>query len=260
MGWMPRTCGEQVYHHIYAWGNDHHPVFKSGPHYEKYLDLLEVHARAFEVDIVAYALMPAHVHLFVYDHKNAISGFMMRLHGDYARYYNKVNERVGHVFGERFNNKIVLANLYGKWLSRYIHRQAVEAGLVTDPADYVWTSYRIYIGLSPREFVRPDVILGQFGRGEKGWRDYQKFVLDKDDGPVNWRRRSGSTLADIDLVQQICLEEGIELWAVMRPRGARERQLRRHAMRVAVEKHGCRQAQVAAVFGVSRTAVSRALG
>lgn len=260
MGWMPRARGEQVYHHIYAWGNDRHPVFKTGWHYEKYLELLEVHACACEVDIVAYALMSTHVHLFVHDQKNTISRLMMRLHGDYARYYNKVNERVGHVFGERFNNKIVLANLYGKWLSRYIHRQAVEAGLVTDPVDYVWSSYRIYIGLAPSKFVRPDVILKQFGTDEENWRNYKEFVLDKDDGPVNWRRRSGSTLAGIDLVQHICLEEGVEISAVMRPRGARERQLRRHVMRLAAEKYGCRPFQIAAVFGVSRAAVSRALG
>lgn len=152
----------------------------------------EVLTRSFEIDIVAYALMPAHVHLFVHDQKNTISRFMMRLHGDYARYYNKVNERVGHLFGERFNNKIVLANLYGKWLSRYIHRQAIEAGLVTDPVDYAWSSYRIYIGLAPRKFVRPDVILKQFGTEvnrsksrrapARHWRDLRPFA----GSPTGW--------------------------------------------------------------------------
>ena len=136
MGWVLRLCGENVYHYIYAWGNDRHPIFKSADHYKKYLTLLEKYALFFDVDVIAYALMATHVHLFVYDRSNKLSHFMMKLHGDYARYYNRINERVGHVFGERFNNKIVAADIYGKWLSRYIHRQAVEAGLVTDPVDW----------------------------------------------------------------------------------------------------------------------------
>ena len=117
MGWTPRICGENAYHHIYAWGNDRHPVFKSIEHYQEYLMMLEKYAVFFHVDVLAYAMMESHVHLFVYDRSKNISGFMMNLHGHYARYYNKINERVGHVFGERCNNKLVLANVYGKWLS-----------------------------------------------------------------------------------------------------------------------------------------------
>ncbi|MBE0433446.1 transposase [candidate division WOR-3 bacterium] len=256
---MPRVCGEQVYHHIYAWGNDRHPVFKSATHYEKYLELLEAHTLAADIGVVAYALMQTHVHLFIYDRENMISRFMMRLHGDYARYYNKVNERVGHVFGERFNNKIVLANLYGKWLSRYIHRQAIEACLVKDPAGYPWSSYRVYLGLEQKAFVRPDVILLQFGEDEKCRREYRKFVLAEDNGPVDWQRRDRGTMAGIDLVQHICREVDIEVSVVMKPRGARARQLRHRVMRIAAEKYGCRPFQIAAVFGVSRAAVSRVL-
>ena len=56
------------------------------------------------------------------------------------------NERTIHVFGNRFKNKVVDANSYGLWLSQYIHRQVVEAGLVSNPENYEWTSYHTYIG------------------------------------------------------------------------------------------------------------------
>jgi hypothetical protein len=185
---------------------------------------------------------------------------MMRLHGDYARYYNNVNERVGHVFGERFNNKIVLANVYGKWLSRYIHRQAVEAGLVKDPSDYPWSSYRVYLGLEQRAFVLPGVILGQFGEGAKARREYRKFVLSQDDGPVDWHRRARTIRVGIDLIEHICQEVDAEVSVVMKPRGAKARRLRHRVMRIAAEKYGCRPAQISAFFGVTRAAVSRVLG
>ncbi len=88
----------------------------------------------------------------------------------------------GHVFGERFNNKIVQPNNYGLWLSRYIPRQPVEAGLVSNPADYPWTSYRQYIGLEPIEFIKLRIILTQFANkiynAKKMIKSYEEFVLE----------------------------------------------------------------------------------
>ena len=103
--------------------------------------MLELTARKKTMDIIAYGLMEWHVHLFVYDRNNTIADFMMTLHGEYAQFFNRECHQIGHVFGERYNNKIVANSVYGLWLSRYIHRQAVEAGMTNDPVLYPWTSY-----------------------------------------------------------------------------------------------------------------------
>jgi len=52
LGWKPRMHGTDTYHHIYAWGNDRHPVFKKSVHYQKYLLLLGKYSKAFAVDII----------------------------------------------------------------------------------------------------------------------------------------------------------------------------------------------------------------
>ena len=57
MKWKKRLCGEDLYHHIYAWGNDRHPVFKEDYHYKKYLQLLKKYANENRIDVIAYALM-----------------------------------------------------------------------------------------------------------------------------------------------------------------------------------------------------------
>ena len=259
MGWILRLCGEGLYHHIYAWGNDRHPVFKAGLHYQKYLILLEKHALDYDVDIIAYAMMKSHVHLFVYDRPNNLSNFMMKLHGDYARYYNRVNERVGHVFGERFNNKVVAANIYGKWLSRYIHRQAVEAGLVEDPADYPWTSYRVYMGLENRRFIKSDVILAQFGDGEDQRSSYRSFVLSQDTGPVDWSKRYLSLVRGDDLVEYICQRLNLEISILKNPQGSKERGLRHHVIKTLHSEYGCKPYQLARIFGLARSTVATIL-
>ncbi|MDH4212099.1 MAG: transposase [candidate division WOR-3 bacterium] len=256
MGWIPRICGENLYHHIYAWGNDRHPVFKSVEHYQKYLIMLEEYALCFDVDILAYALMESHVHLFIYDRSKNISVFMMNLHGHYARYYNKINERVGHVFGERFNNKLVLANVYGKWLSRYIHRQATEAGIVEDPADYPWSSYRTYMGLEMKEFVKSNVILEQFGEGESRLREYRAFVLSHDDGPVDWSRRYFTLLEGSELIDYAGRIMNVDRSVLLEPQGIKERHLRHYAIRLLYERYGFKPALLARAFRLSRVAVT----
>ncbi len=93
MAWHPRFCGENLYHHIYVWGNDRYPVFKFEHHYKSYLEFLKRFSKKFAIDVIAYALMEWHVHLFIFDRLNKISVFMENLHGEYAKYFNANTRR-----------------------------------------------------------------------------------------------------------------------------------------------------------------------
>jgi hypothetical protein len=70
MSAQPRVSGVELYHHIYAWGNDRHPIFKDDNHYQTYLNLLAIQSTYCKVDVIAYALMEWRIHLFVYDKEN----------------------------------------------------------------------------------------------------------------------------------------------------------------------------------------------
>lgn len=259
MSWTLRLSGENTYHHVYAWGNDRHPVFKSEADFQEYLIMLEKHCLSSQIDVIAYALMQSHVHLFVYDRLNKLSDYIMKLHGDYARYYNRVHQRVGHVFGERFNNKIVAADIYGKWLSRYIHRQAVATGFVDDPNDYPWSSYLFYVGNKKKEFVKPEVILSQFGEAEIGQREYRDFVLSNDDGPVDWSKRIFVLLDGGDLIRYIARKLDTDVSVLRNPRGEKERCLRHDAIRCLNRQYGYKPALLARAFDLSRAAIARIL-
>lgn len=259
MGWKIRQRGEDLYHHMYAWGNDRHPVFKHPNHYHKYLSLLSIHAKTYDIGVIAYALMEWHVHLFIYDQRNSISEFMMDLHGDYAQYYNCVTKRVGHVFGERFNNKIVKCNIYGKWLSRYIHRQALEAGLVRDPQNYPWSSYRVYLGHEKCTFVKPNIILDQFGQGGERSINYKDFVEGNDDGPVDWSMRYFRFRSISYLVRIACADLKIEPTIAMKPRGRQEQILRSQVVERLMSSYDIKAIDIAKGFGLSRSAITRIL-
>jgi len=277
----PRLAGKELYHHIYAWGNDRHPVFKSDFHYKKYLEFLKTYASCNGVDVIAYALMETHIHLFIFDKLGKISYFMNSLHGLYAQFYNRLSGRVGHVFGERFNNKIVQANDYGLWLSRYIHRQAVEAGIVNNPKDYPWTSYQAYIGLASKGFLKPDVILEQFGSGKAALERYREFVMSEEDGPINWQETTVLIIGDEafvndveeskdidqkedelesqDLIGIVIKELQVTPQVLLNPRGWSERRLRHEAFKILIDKYGFSIRHVARVFNISPTSIVKVL-
>lgn len=257
MAWKIRARGEELYHHIYAWGNDRHPVVREKRHYGKYLSMLSKNSSLFGIDIIAYALMEWHVHLFIYDQLNTVSEFMMKLHGDYAQYFNQDTKHTGHVFGERFNNKIVANNSYGKWLSRYIHRQAVEAHLVNDPKDYRWTSYRVYLGLEKSKFVKPSVILNQFGEDKNAYQQYEEFILSDDEGPIDWGKRVFKVLSLEQVVALARQELKIDRSVLLKPQGVTERRLRHEAIRLLFDKYSLPASRIGEAFHLSRMAISK---
>lgn len=279
-----RLCGENLYHHIYAWGNDRNPIFKSLHHFQKYIDTLERISIKFNIEIIAYALMEWHIHLFVFDVKNKISKFMEELHGGYARFFNKDTGRVGHVFGERYNNKIVQPNEYGLLLSRYLHRQAVEAGLVKDPKDYLWTSYKQYIGLEPIRFIKPWIILEQFGDPISDFKNaakrYKEFVLDEgiEKNNIDWENTKSPIIGDFNFVNALSDKTTISkiphtpellkivsnelrttIESLLEPVGHEQKELRKEAVNILYIKHKLKVCEIAKLLKVSRFTVMRYL-
>lgn len=210
MAKKPRVKGVKLYHHIYNRGNDRHPTFKKPADYKRYLKYLFDYSKRYKIDVLAYALMEWHLHLFLFDRLEKISQFINVLHGRYAQIFNKVYGRVGHVFESRFKNKVIDANNYGLWLSRYIHRQPVEAGLVSSPEDYEWTSYRVYIGKRKDSLLKTDIILSQFGDKKVDCHTaYREFVERENEGPIDWKAVESSSqpfVGDEEFVKELSLK------------------------------------------------------
>jgi len=257
MGWSIRKRGDELYHHVYAWGNDRHPVFKNESHYKYYLSVMEKISSVYQIDIVAYALMKWHVHLFIYDRINKIADFIMALHGNYAQYYNRECNRTGHVFGKRYDNKIVANSVYGMWLSRYIHRQAIDAGLVLDPMMYPWTSYRRYLGKEPAGFLKYDIIMEMFGPGPKRIQHYQEFVLRSDDGPVDWGHHKFKIRDGRLILEIVARELNVDSAVIIAPRGRVERMLRRKAAIQLMQKHCFNSYETAKILKITPSAIAK---
>ena len=72
--------------------------------------------------------------------------FMKGLLQRYTQWHNRAHSRKGRLWEDRFKSVIVEDGVAAKTISAYIDLNPVRAGMVSDPADYRWSSYGEAIG------------------------------------------------------------------------------------------------------------------
>lgn len=79
------------------------------------------------VDILAYALMPNHIHLLVREKKTGgISKFMHKLLTAYSMYFNTKYTRSGPLFTRPFRSKHIDSDEYFRWVFAYVLLNPLE--------------------------------------------------------------------------------------------------------------------------------------
>ena len=165
------------YYHLYNRGNNRQDIFFEKENYRYFLRLLKKYLIPHTADLVAYCLMPNHYHLLLHLKTDTLHKQMGPMLLAYTKAINKRFNRSGALFQGRFKGVWVDSDAYILELSRYIHRNPVQAGLVVHPQDWEFSSYGEYIGLRKLRLVSPEVVLGQFGTIET----YQAFVEENQD-------------------------------------------------------------------------------
>ena len=142
---MPRrltTFISNHYYHIYNRGVNRRKIFFSDGNYKYLKGLLRRNVPKYEVNIVAYCLMPNHYHLLVMPRKDHnISKFVQSVFGSYTQSINKQRKRHGHLFQGRFRSVLINKESILLHLARYIHLNPVDAGLVSKPSDWEYSNY-----------------------------------------------------------------------------------------------------------------------
>ena len=128
---------------------------------ELYRLLAEGTAR-FEYRVHAYCLMSNHLHLALEVGRIPLSRGMQNLAFRHTRWINRRQERLGHLFQDRYKALLVDRDVYLLELVRYIHLNPVRAGLVSDPPDYPWSGHRAYLGKEEVAWLSTDWALSQF--------------------------------------------------------------------------------------------------
>ena len=139
----PRIKLAGIPQHIVQRGINRAPCFFAEEDYHFYLHWLEKSAVDWHCHIHAYALMTNHVHLLVTpENENGIARLMQSLGRRYVQYINRGYTCSGCLWEGRYKSSVVQAESYLFACMRYIELNPVRAAMVSDPAQYCWSSYR----------------------------------------------------------------------------------------------------------------------
>lgn len=123
------------------------------------------------VDIIAYCLMPTHIHLTLKQlSENGISAFMSSVFNSYTRYFNLKTKRKGPLWESRFQGVLIKTDEQLLHLTRYIHLNPVTAYLVDKPQDWEFSSYKEYLQENKEKICNHSEVL------EIKPQNYKEFV------------------------------------------------------------------------------------
>jgi len=162
---MPKRTVQLIanhFYHIYNRGHNYAKIFFEQENYVFFLKRLRQYITAQHADILAYALMPNHYHLLVKLHNDDFSHAMQNFAISYTKAMNERYHRTGSMFQGAFQARLVDKDEYLLQLSRYIHLNPVQVGLVKRPQDWVYSSYQEYIGLRHGTLPKSETVLAQF--------------------------------------------------------------------------------------------------
>jgi REP element-mobilizing transposase RayT len=147
------------HYHIFSRGNNRQGVFLEPDNYVLFLRLIRKYlADPGVADVLAYCLMPNHYHLFLRLRVDDLSRAMQAMLLSYTRSFNNRFARTGSLFQGRFKAVLVQRDAHWSYLTAYIHRNPVEAGLVPTAEAWPFSSYREYLGLRKGTLVRPEEV------------------------------------------------------------------------------------------------------
>ncbi|MBI4893626.1 MAG: transposase [Acidobacteria bacterium] len=178
-------------------------VFLSRRDRRVYLDLLRMNASLANVRILAYCLMPNHIHLVaVPEEPEGLAVALRRTHGRYAQYFNARKSRSGHLWQNRFYS-CAMDGAHLWTAVRYVERNPVRAGLVERPEEFVWSSAAAHVGEVDRSRILDEDFWREAG-GAELWRDL--LAGPEDDMEMKRIRKathSGQPLGDEEFRRQI---------------------------------------------------------
>ena len=157
---LHRYYGAGYLHFITTSCFQRRPLLASARNRGLFLQVLEQVRRCYHFVVVGYVVMPEHVHLLLSEPERASPSVVMqalkqsfahkllrhlRSHADprQATLWSTVLEQ-GHIWQRRFYDFVVFTDRKRVEKLRYMHRNPVKRGLVLEPQQWRWSSFRHY--------------------------------------------------------------------------------------------------------------------
>ena len=195
---MPRTARiifPSMLYHIISRGNNRELVFQEKEDFEKYLEICKRYKDQYDFRLYHWVLMNNHIHLLIEIKDSSLSKIMQGINLTYTIWFNRKNGKVGHLWQDRYKSAVVERDRYLLECGRYIERNPLRAGIVKDPMEYPWSSYRVYgygkkDGLTDRHEIYESMWKDQSQR-QRAYREYVCSNRDKEEQEIREKMGEG---------------------------------------------------------------------
>jgi putative transposase len=213
---IARIIGVGYPHHIVQRGNNREKVFLDQGDYERYLSFLSKYSEEKEVAVLAYCLMPNHLHLLVKPSgEEALPKMMQGITLCYSKYFNGENGRTGRLWECRYYSTVIDGDNYLWTVSKYIENNPIRAGIVKRPEDYLYSSAKTHI-VGTRDPLLKEPL---FDKSEL--KEYRSFIRSEEDKKIveeiRKQTRLGKPLGDGGFLKT--LSENLGRSLSFRPKG-----------------------------------------
>jgi len=237
-------------------GINRQDIFYDEDDYQRFMGTLE-RLKTDKFEVYGYCLMSNHVHLLIHEKSEEIPQIMKRIGTSYAWWYNRKYQRTGHVFQGRYGSECVEDDKYLLTVIRYIHKNPVKAGMISEPEDYRWSSIQAYYGEheDPTGLTDTSFILGIFAKERTGairrFQEYMKMEIHETcmDDEIKPRKTDGEVKAEIEAMLNGKPVTTLQLM---------EKQKRNEILRRSKVIEGVTQRQIARVTGLNQNIVFKA--
>jgi len=184
MARIARVVAPGYPHHITQRGNRRQRTFFGAADYRAYLALMAEWCASQSVRILAYCLMPNHVHLVAVPHTS--DGLARAIGEAHRRYTRRINFRKawrGYLWQGRFGS-CVMDREHCLAAARYIERNPVRAGLVKRAWKWPWSSAAAHVA------GRGDALVKAGGPLMAEISNWRRFLMAEDDAEEAYALRS----------------------------------------------------------------------
>lgn len=154
MARLPRLVIPHQVHHVTQAGVDGRAIFVDEEDFQYFYQWLIASSQQFKVAIHAYVLLPERLHLLLTPQDaQGLSKMMQWLGRYYVPYFNAKYQRQGTLWQGRYKASVLDAQTYFLPCCVMLEEAPIRAGLVTEPAQYPWSSCQHHLGMRQDSLV-----------------------------------------------------------------------------------------------------------
>jgi REP-associated tyrosine transposase len=170
--------GSTEVYYVVLRGPGRQPLFNDDEDCRHFTRVVAEAAVACGITVHAYCWLPSEARLALQIADVPISQFAELIADRHARRLKRRISLTGSHFEQKYRGVRVDGQTELPDLVRHIHLAPLKAGLVDDPADYLWSSHLVYMGVETAPWVTTAVTLGHFADSgpdpRRGYIDFMK--------------------------------------------------------------------------------------